>query len=158
MQWTHKWQSQHALAQTSASVKASSLAQARPPSPAVEPWVSSLTDLVLSVTWRRVTPALRCIRGGDREDAATKPVDPGEPSPPAPPPLPAPPLHFRSQALSRRGGPGRPGSGAGIFSHFSEGSAQRRLAEFFSCQDERIVVTGSGTREGGEPLPLHRLS
>lgn len=69
-----------------------------------------------------------------------------------------PPLHFRSQALSRRGSPGRPGSGAEIFSHFSEGSAQRRLAEFFSCQDERIVVTGSGTREGGEPLPLHRLS
>jgi len=109
-----------------------------------------------------VTPALRCFHGGDREDAATNRVDPGEPSPPAPPHsfLP-PPLHFRSQALKVDAAlslPGRPGSGSGIFSHFSEGSAQQRLAGFFSFWDERIVVTGSGTREGGEPLPQYRLS
>lgn len=72
-----------------------------------------------------------------------------------------PPLHFQSQALEVDAAlslPGRPGSSSGIFSHFSEGSAQQRLAGFFSCQDEGIVVTGSGTREGGEPFPQHRLS
>lgn len=150
VQWTHKGQSEHALAQTSASVKA----QARPPSPAVEPWVSSLADLVLSVTWRRVTPALRCIRGGDREDAATKPVDPGKPSPPAPPPLPAPAPPFPVP------GP-QPSGQAGLrlwnILSLLRGLSPAGLGGVFSCQDERIVVTGSGTREGREPLPLHRL-
>lgn len=45
-----------------------------------------------------------------------------------------PPLHFRSQALEVDAAlrlPGRPGSSSGIFSHFSEGSAQQRLAGFF---------------------------
>ena len=72
-----------------------------------------------------------------------------------------PPLRFRSQALKvdvALSLPGRLGPGSGILSHFSEGSAQQRLAGFFSCRDERIVVTGSGTREGGEPLPQYRLS
>lgn len=155
VQWAHKWQSQHALAQTSAYLKASRLAQARPPFPAVEPWVSSLTDLVLSVTWEESDTCFevhswrrqrRCRHTARRSWRAFT----AGPYPlPAPaPPFPVPGLQPSGQA------------GLRLWNLLSllRGLSPAEAGGFFSCQDERIVVTGSGTREGEEPLPLHRLS
>lgn len=94
------------------------------------------------------------------EEAATKPVDPGEPSPPALPllPAPAPPFPVPGPGGRRLSLPGRPRLQLWNLLPLLRGLSPAEVAGSFLWDDEGIVVTGSGTREGGEPFPQHRLS